>query len=56
MRNNFAKEWEEATGKLKKSGRNLNTPISYDNGGRNRSGYSDPTARDAIRNSSRKKK
>lgn len=49
MRKNFAKEWNETTKKIKESGKTSKTKIGYDTSGRNGSGYSDPTAREAIR-------
>lgn len=45
----FKKEWNEITSKIKRSGRNLNVKIGCDTSDRNGSGYKDPTAREAIR-------
>lgn len=45
----WASQFENETKRLKKSGKNLNIPITRDSSGRNGSGYKDPTARDAMR-------
>lgn len=46
----WASQFENETKKLKKSGKNLNIPITRDSSCRNGSGYKDPTAGKAIRN------
>ena len=49
----WASQFERETQKLKKSGKNLNIPISKESD-RNGSGYKDPTASTAMKNCRKK--
>ena len=50
----WASEFENTTKKLKKSGRNLDVPITRESN-RNGSGYPDPTATSAMKNCRKKR-